>query len=337
MPWFWQEQAKSRPSALENSHTTPMTEHTEDDNPQSNASPPSLARSFTQPTTILATAILTSLLFSLRYIYTSRLRRIPNPSFVPPSYLLSRPSRSIFGPITKVTDPDNFRIYHTPGGLALGWHWLRNVPETQKELSGQTLHIRIAGIDAPEMAHFGNPAQPYSDTAMAWLKEVLEGRRVRVYTLRRDQYERVVATAFLRRTPSEITWRILKAMAPWSRDTTLGPILKRDVGLEMLKAGLATVYEARVGAEFGAQGMEEVYKEAERKARSEGVGMWRGQGGVLQIVPSWRTMFSWLPGVKQMENGGKPAHLETPREYKTRIAHLEHATVAKTKRPVTKK
>ena len=92
--------------------------------------------------------------------------------------------------------------------------------------------------------------------------------RVKVY--RRDQYDRIVGTVYVRRF-----------------------LIRRDVGLEMLKSGLATTYEARTGAEFG--GLEEKYKEAEAQAKANKCGMW----------------------------GGKPEHFESPREYKTRMNALQ--------------
>ncbi len=58
-------------------------------------------------------------------------------------------------------------------------------------------------------------------------------RRIRAYVYKRDQYDRIVATVYV--------WKGL---------------LRRDVGLQMLRAGLATVYEAKSGAEFGV-GLEE--------------------------------------------------------------------------------
>lgn len=88
--------------------------------------------------------------------------------------------------------------------------------------------------------------------------------RAKIY--KRDQYERIVATVFVRRF-----------------------LIRRDVGLEMLKRGLATTYEAKSGAEFG--GLEEKYKAAEAKAKAKKLGMW----------------------------GGQPEHFESPREYKSRM------------------
>jgi endonuclease YncB( thermonuclease family) len=80
------------------------------------------------------------------------------------------------------------------------------------------VHVRIAGVDAPECAHFGNPPQPYSEEALEWLKDYVGGRRVRAYLHSKDQFDRVVATVMVRRG-----------------------LWKRDVGYEMLKAGMATV------------------------------------------------------------------------------------------------
>jgi endonuclease YncB( thermonuclease family) len=76
-------------------------------------------------------------------------------------------------------------------------------------------------------------------------------RRVRAHIYKRDQYERVVATVWVRK---------------W--------FIRRDVGKQMLKAGLATVYEAKMGAEFGE--FEAAYRKAEEVAKRKKVGMWSG-------------------------------------------------------------
>lgn len=64
--------------------------------------------------------------------------------------------------------------------------------ELTPELKDETLHIRIAGIDAPEAAHFGRPAQPHSAESLDWLRETLMGKKVRCQLLRKDQYSRIV-------------------------------------------------------------------------------------------------------------------------------------------------
>jgi endonuclease YncB( thermonuclease family) len=66
----------------------------------------------------------------------------------------------------------------------------------------------------------------------------------------------------------------------------------------MLKAGLATVYEAKTGAEFGS--VEHKYRAAEKKARESHVGMWA------------------KPTLRQKLGGAAPKAPESPREYKNR-------------------
>ena len=122
-------------------------------------------------------------------------------------------------------------------------------------------------MDAPELAHFGRPPQPFSKEALSWLTSYLLHRRVRAYVYKRDQYDRAVATVYVRR---------------W--------FLRKDVGLQMLKMGLATVYEAKQGAEFGE--LEDRYRKAEWRAKTKRKGMW----------------------------AGKKKDFESPRDYKTRIS-----------------
>lgn len=214
-------------------------------------------------------------------LYANYLRRIPGADHVRASFFRTR---SLFGKVTSVGDGDGFHLFHTPGGKALGWGWLRRVPDTRKELKDRTVRlpgrvsstehaglttsqisIRIAGVDAPEGAHFGRPAQPFAAEALAWLSDYLMHRNVRAYIYRRDRYSRIMATVYVRRF-----------------------LIRRDVGLELLKRGLATTYEAKFGAEFG--GMRTAYEKAQAKAKRKRRGMW----------------------------SGKPSAFESPREYKAR-------------------
>jgi endonuclease YncB( thermonuclease family) len=142
-------------------------------------------------------------------------------------------------------------------------------------------------VDAPELAHFGRPSQPYGPEALEFLTSYILNRRVRAYIYRRDQYERVVGTVWVRK------WGI-----------------RRDVGLEMLKRGLATVYEAKFGSEFGIY--EKLYRAAEEKARKQKIGMWAE------------------PSVWERLVGGKSKKtLESPREYKRRMGDLEKGSIKK--------
>lgn len=114
------------------------------------------------------------------------------------------------------------------------------------------------------MAHFGRKSQPHSQEAFDWLTEYITGRRVRAYVYKKDHYDRAVATVYV--------WR---------------GYLRRDVGLQMLREGLATVYEAKAGAEFGE--LEGKYRRAEQWAKWKRKGLWGEKG------------------------------LESPREYKNRM------------------
>lgn len=226
---------------------------------------PSPWQILTSPENLVPTLLLTSTCLAFYTFYRSYLRRIPAAGNISPGFFRKR---SVVGRVTSVGDGDNFRIFHTPGGRLAGWGWLpwRKVPTEKKELKGKTIHVRLAGVDAPELAHFGRPSQPYSQDALDWLRKYVLNRRVRAYVYKRDQYDRVVATVYV--------WR---------------GFLRRDVGLQMLRAGLATVYEAKSGAEFGV-GLEEKYRKAEWWAKLMKKGMWAAKG----------------------------KHFESPREYKTR-------------------
>jgi endonuclease YncB( thermonuclease family) len=150
-------------------------------------------------------------------------KRFKTASHIPPE-IFEKQSK-ICGKVVAVGDSDNFRLYHTPG---FGWGWIRSVPKTRKELQNQTISIRIAGVDAPEGAHFGMPSQPYSAEAKTFLTNLVLNKKVQVQLLSRDQYSRVVAMAYVRKPPF---------------------FLKKNVSVEMLKAGLASIYVAK-GAQY---------------------------------------------------------------------------------------
>ncbi|KAG8856860.1 putative endonuclease lcl3 [Serendipita sp. 411] len=188
-------------------------------------------------------------------VYKRYVRRIPNSESVTAADLSKR--RWIKGVVTSVGDADNFRLYHTPG---IGWRWplkFRWIPQTSKELKNQTLHIRMAGVDAPEAAHFGKPAQEYSQEALDWLKQRVEGKRVWCQLIHRDQYGRIVSIPMIK---------------------SFIPFRYRCVSLDMLRAGWADVYE-QSNADYGKWGKDHflsVLAEAQRAKR----GMWaKGTSG----------------------------------------------------------
>ncbi|KAB5581100.1 nuclease domain-containing protein [Coniochaeta sp. 2T2.1] len=237
---------------------------------------------YAEPRNWIPTAIAVVAALGLHQFYRSYLRRLPGTGHVSPGYFRKR---SLLGKVTSVGDGDNFHLFHTPGGRLAGWGWLRKVPAGKKEVRGRTIPIRLAGIDAPEGAHFGRTAQPFSGEALSFLQSFISGRRVRAYIYKRDQYDRIVATVFVRKPPFF-----------WPR---------KDVGLEMIRRGLATTYEAKSGAEFGSKRAEEMYRHAEEEARRKGRGMWSLERG------------GWF--------GKAKGTVESPREYKTRVKMEERA------------
>ena len=112
-------------------------------------------------------------------------------------------------------------------------------------LRNNAITIRIAGIDAPEMGHFGQPEQPFAREAIKHLETNYLLKKCRIKLFRIDQYGRAVASVHLK--PH---W--------WSS--------WRDIGKEMLELGLACVYRGQ-GAEYGGQQAE--YEAAEVVAKYE--------------------------------------------------------------------
>ncbi|KAG8989998.1 putative endonuclease lcl3 [Tulasnella sp. JGI-2019a] len=187
------------------------------------------------------------------WTYRRYWKRIPNAESVPTKLIARR--GWINGVVTSVGDGDNFRLYHTPG---LFWRWpikLRHVPQAAKALQGQTIHIRMAGVDAPEAAHFGKPGQPYAKEALDWLRGTVHGRRVWCQLVRRDQYQRIVGVPYLEP-------RILPALL----------FKGRNLSLMMVTAGWGVTY-AQAGGEYGAEGKAK-YIQLEAQARAARRGMW---------------------------------------------------------------
>jgi len=366
MGWFWQERSTAsttKPTSSSASSTT-STSDTSTSTPPT-ATTTTTTPAYLRPETLLSTFLLTTTLLLLRTIYTTHLRRIPTNAHIPPSLLPSSTAStsttttrsrtlttylpflhrsSLFGHTSPllIADPDNFRLYHTPlGRFALWSSTLRPIPTTRALLKNQTLSIRLAGIDAPELAHFGKPAQPHADEALRYLQYLLAERgkgRVRVWPLRRDQYERVVGVAFVRRRVMTFgeDGVVRRLIGGGGKKSVLGPVWHVNVGLEMVRKGWATVYEGKIGVEFGGVGMEKVYREAERVAKEERLGIWQDlKESKLEKVEKvlgrrvWDVLLPWRWGAKEKEKkkvGATPTAtattkgvVETPRQYKLRM------------------
>ena len=109
--------------------------------------------------------------------------------------------------------------------------------------------------------------QPHYTEALAWLKENIEGRRIKCELLRRDQYGRVVALPLLPRTFRP--WRHCRRW--WSPQGSSGgasaTTTTRNLPLEMVRAGWGVVYTLK-GAVYGSGWEKETYLAAEAEAQS---------------------------------------------------------------------
>ncbi|CCE65047.1 hypothetical protein TPHA_0J02270 [Tetrapisispora phaffii CBS 4417] len=238
--------------------------------------------------------------FGAYFCYNRYLRQISKATDIPIGIFRKR---WLYGKVTAVGDGDNFHFYHTPGGVLGGWGWIRRVPKSpindsmnndkyistgkktksksvvspksffsrsilnfkKKSYSSNsimqlkvpyknlrnlpTIPVRIYAVDAPERAHFGGVTQPFGDEALVWLSYKLLGRYIWMKPLSVDQYNRCVAKV--------VYW------------TWLG---WRNISLEMIKEGLAVVYEGKTTAEFDGEEMK--FRFYERRAKLKKKGLW---------------------------------------------------------------
>ncbi|KNC47606.1 uncharacterized protein AMSG_02630, partial [Thecamonas trahens ATCC 50062] len=206
-----------------------------------------------------AAAVLALAAAGLAVLATRLVRRYPTAGSLP-ERAFSR-NRVIRGRVVGVADGDNLRIYHQPPllrWLTSGW-----TPDLTRKLGATTVHIRLAGIDAPEAPHFGRPGQPYAEEARAWLEAYALGKAVKVKLLKRDQYGRAVASVKVDRLSraSPVPLPALFPFAWWS-----------DVSMALVDAGFADVYTSG-GAEH--DGQLEALESARDTARKRKRGMWR--------------------------------------------------------------
>ena len=117
-----------------------------------------------------------------------------------------------------------------------------------EEATGTRHKIRLLGIDAPESA------QAYGPAATEWLRSRALGAPATVHWQVRDRYQRLVGQVF---------------------------VASEDVGLDLIRAGLAWHYRAY--AKGQAADDRSAYAAAERVARAEGLGLWAD----AELTPPW--------------------------------------------------
>jgi endonuclease YncB( thermonuclease family) len=118
------------------------------------------------------------------------------------------------------------------------------------------LKIRMVGIDAPETGGSRKPGQPFSRKAHQYLSRQIQGRSVTLKTYGLGGYNRVLAEVFI----NDI-----------------------NMNLEMVKAGLAEVYQGSKPETFNAA----PYLAAQDQAAKRRIGMWV-QGSRYKSPRQWR-------------------------------------------------
>lgn len=108
---------------------------------------------------------------------------------------------------------------------------------------------RSPNLNNWQAAHFGNPAQPYSAEALSWLTGYVLNKRIWCQMLHRDQYGRIVSPSF--KTTYKSSNKLPQVAVPML--PTLIPFRHRNVSLEMIRAGWATIYE-QSNAKYGKEG-----------------------------------------------------------------------------------
>ena len=179
-----------------------------------------------------------------------------NANDIPIEYI--REKREIKGVVVKVTDGDTFRIRHVANG--------HSVSEFDGKFTEHSIAIRIAAVDAPELAKQGNAGQEFGAAAKEFTTKALMGKRVTVKLLSKDQYGRVLGLVRY-------------------RDNTLLPNFmcsKKDLSEQLLRNGLAVVYRSG-GAQYA--GSIQRWNAIEQEAISARRGLWK-HGAKKADLPS---------------------------------------------------
>ena len=163
---------------------------------------------------------------------------------IPKSYF--KENKIVYGQVVKVVDGDTVRIRHQP------------TPFSSAEFSGnlkdETIMVRIAAVDCPETAKFGQEGQPFGDEAKEFATKAVLGKRVRVKALAKDRYDRLLGTVRY-------------------DDGIAG---EKDLSEELLRRGLAVVYR-QGGAQY--DGRKSEYEGLEKEAKQARRGLWSQKGG----------------------------------------------------------
>jgi len=161
------------------------------------------------------------------------------------------PHRLTFqGPIQeRVIDGDTIRVRHCPTRFSCP-----KQDKNTKRIYDSTMSIRLYGVDSPELQKRQSdpPSQPFAVDAKEFTSNTVMGKTIKLKLLRKDQYGRAVAKVEGGRS-------------------ILPPFKKKDVSLELVRNGLATIYTGG-GAEY--DGNRQTLEDAQSTAKKRKRGVW---------------------------------------------------------------
>lgn len=160
---------------------------------------------------------------------------------IPKSYYKEK--KLIYGQVIKVVDGDTLRMRHLPS--------LLSGTKFKGKLSDETIMVRVAAVDSPETAKYGQDGQPFAEEAKAFTSSIV-GKKIKVVALAVDRYQRLLGVV---------------------KYDDFG---EKDLSEELLRRGLAVVYR-QGGAQYG--GKKEEYEGLEVEARRGRRGIWSQRGG----------------------------------------------------------
>lgn len=187
----------------------------------------------------------------VRDIFESRMGWFSSPVFhnandIPAEYFKAR--KELKGVVVKVTDGDTFRLRHVTYG--------HPASEFNGKLVEHSIAVRIAAVDAPEIAKGSSSGQKYGEAAKEFATGAIMGKKVTLKLLSRDQYGRVLALVRY-------------------RDNAILPNFmcrKKDLSEQLLLKGLAVVYRSG-GAQY--DGSVERWNLLEQQAIRGKRGLWK--------------------------------------------------------------
>lgn len=137
-----------------------------------------------------------------------------------------------------------------------------------RRVTEHTINVRLAAVDAPESA------QRFGRVAKNWLKNFALHKKVSLRLHSMDRYHRVIATVHT------------EHHNPMLRALGLG---RRNVSLELARAGYATLYEGS-GAQYGGERMKRLYMAVEAVAKRRRAGMWADKKNYMSPMEFKRVM-----------------------------------------------